>query len=162
MRRASGPLKPVPGEQREDVFERPQGAAGPEPERGGQRPGDQQRHDVRVGEGEAAVVAGDGAQLGEGGLGDAVEQGCLVRGVPVEDHRIPVQPGGEAAHGQGLCAVTVDDLQRGAQDEVTGDLAVPAGAAALDGAAGWRWGLWSASASRRLIILLGTIVDLQC
>ncbi len=104
---------------------------------------------MRVGEGEAAVVAGDGAQLGgpvgvggvdlelsEDGLGDAVEQGRLVRGVLVDDHRVPVQRGGEAAHGQGLGAVTVDDLQLGGQDKVTGDLAAPAGAAAVGGAAG--------------------------
>ena len=97
-----GSAEAGPGEQREDVFERPQGVAGPEPERGGQRPGDPERHDVRVGEGEAALVAGDSAQLGgpvgaggvdlelgQDGLGDTVEQGRLVRGVPVDDHRVP-------------------------------------------------------------------------
>ena len=115
MCRASGPLNPARGEQGEDVFEGAQGAAGAERERGGQRPGDQQRHHVRVGQCEPPVVAGDGAQLGgpvgvgrvdrelgEHGFGDAVEQGRLVRRVPVQDHRVPAEGAGEAAHGQGL------------------------------------------------------------
>ncbi len=58
-----GPAEPGPGEQRQDVFEAAQGAGRAERERGGQRPGDQQRHDVRVGEGRLPVVAGDGAQV---------------------------------------------------------------------------------------------------
>ena len=62
----------------------------------------------------------------------------------------------------GLGAVTVDDLQLGGQDRVTGDLAVAAGAAAVGGAASWRWGLSSAPSSHRLIILLVTTVDLRC
>jgi hypothetical protein len=59
-------------------------------------------------------------------------------------------------------AVTAGDLQRGGQDEVTGDLAVPAGAAAAGGAAGRRWDLWSASFSRRLITPPAITVDLRC
>jgi hypothetical protein len=43
--------------------------------------------------------------------------------VLVDDHQVPDQRGGEATHGQGLGAVTVDDLQLGGQDKVTGDLA---------------------------------------
>ena len=115
--------------------------AGPQPERGGQRPGDDQRHDVRVGQRQRAEAAGDlpqlagpvgvggvDVELGQDGLGDAVEQGRLARRVPVEDHRVPVQGAGQAAHGQRVGAVAVDDLQRGGQHGIAGDLAaaVPA------------------------------------
>ena len=122
---AWGPTEAGPGEQGEDVFERAQGAAGAEPERGGQWPGDQQRHHPRVGQRQRAVVAGNGAQLslpigiggvdfelGQDGFGDAVQDGCLVGGVPVQDHRIAVQGGGEPAHRQRVGAVSVDDVQR--------------------------------------------------
>ena len=57
---------------------------------------------------------GPGEQ-GQDGLGDAVEQGRLVRGVPVQDHRVPGQGAGQAAHGQRVRAVAVDDLQRSGQ-----------------------------------------------
>jgi hypothetical protein len=86
-----------------------------------------------MGQRQRAVVAGDGPQLagpvrvggvdlelGEDHLGDAVEQGRLVRRVPVEDHRVPVQRAGEAAHGQRVGAVAVDDLQRGGQHQPPG------------------------------------------
>ena len=59
-----GAAEPGPGEQLEDVLERAQGAARTERERGGQRPGDQQRDHVRVRQRQRAVVAGDGTQLG--------------------------------------------------------------------------------------------------
>ena len=81
-----GAAEAGPGEQGEDIFERAQGARGPQRERCGQGPGNQQRHDVRVGQRQRAVVAGDGAELagpvgvggvdlelGEHGLGDAVQ-----------------------------------------------------------------------------------------
>ena len=150
---ASAPPKPAPGEQGEDVFERAQGTRGTQRERCGQGPGDQQRHHVRVGQRQRAVVAGDGAQLagpvgvggvdlelGEHGLGDAVQQRCLVGGVPVKNHRVPVQSAGEAAHGQAFGPVAVDDLQRGGQHHVAGDLAVPVRVSILDGAVGGRPG----------------------
>ena len=70
-------------------------AEGAERERGGQGPGYQQRHDVRVGQRQLQVVPGDGAQLRgpvgvggihlelrEHGLGDAVEQRRLVGRMP--------------------------------------------------------------------------------
>ena len=149
---ASAPLKPA-REQGEDVFERAQGARGAQRERCGQGPGDQQRHHVRVGQRQRAIVAGDGAQLagpvgvgrvdlelGEHDLGDAIQQRGLVGRVPVENHRVPVQGAGEAAHGQAFGPVAVDDLQRGGQHHVAGDLAVPVRVSVLDGAVGWRPG----------------------
>ena len=91
-----GSAEACAGKQGEDVFERAQGAEGAERERGGQGPGHQQRHDVRVGQRQLPVVAGDGAQLRgpvgvggihlelrEDGLGDAVEQRRLVGRMPV-------------------------------------------------------------------------------
>ena len=77
-------------------------------------------------------------QLGQDGLGDAVEQGGLARGVPVEDHRVAVQGAGQAAHGQRVGAVAVDDLQRGGQHGIAGDLAAAVGGA--PGGAGGRGG----------------------
>jgi hypothetical protein len=78
-----------------DVFERAQGAEGAERERGGQGPGHQQRHDVRVGQRQPPAVAGDGAQLRgpvgvggihlelrEHGLGGPVGQRRLVGRMP--------------------------------------------------------------------------------
>ena len=140
-------------EQGEDVFERAQGARGPQRERCGQGSGDQQWHHVRVGQRQRAVVAGDGAQLagpvgvgrvdlelGEHGLGDAVKQRCLVGRVAVKNHRVPIQGAGEAAHGQAVGPVAVDDLKRGGQHHLAGDLAVPAYVSILDGAVGWRLG----------------------
>ena len=95
-------------------------------------------------EGDRVCVAATGMEDPHGAVASGAVSGAGRRGEP-RRHAPRV----------GLGAVTVDDLQLGGQDEVTGDLAVPAGAAAAGGAAGWRWGLWSASASRRLIILLG-------
>jgi hypothetical protein len=96
-----------------------------------------------------AVVAGDGAQLGgpvgvvgvdgelrEDDLGDAVEQGRLVRRVPVQDHRVPVQGAGEAAHGQPVGPVAVDDVQRGGEHYSAGDLAAAAVGVGVIGGAG--------------------------
>src|SRR4029077_13146795 len=51
-----GSAEPGAGEQGQDVLERAQGAGGAEPERGGQRAGDQQRHHVRVGQRQRAVA----------------------------------------------------------------------------------------------------------
>jgi len=78
-------------------------------------------------------IVGIDPQLGQDGLGDAVEQGRLVRGVPVEDHRVPVpvQGAGQAAHGQRVGAVAVDDLQRGGQHDIADDLAAAVGRAAV-------------------------------
>ncbi len=142
-----GSAEPGLAEQGQDVFQGAQGAGRAQPERGGQRPGDDQRHDVRVGQRERAVAAGDGAQLagpvgvggvdvelGQDGLGDAVEQRGLARRVPVEDHRVPVQGAGQAAHGQRVGAVAVDDLQCGGQHGIAGDLAAAAGGGAAVGA----------------------------
>jgi hypothetical protein len=84
-------------------------------------------------------VGGVHLELGEHGLGDAVEQGRLVRCVPVKDHRVPAQGAGEAAHGQRVDPVAVDDLQRGGQHHIPGDLATPVGGGVIDGAVGWRW-----------------------
>ena len=75
-------------------------------------------------------VGGVDLQLGQDGLGDAVEQGGLARRVPVEDHRVPVQGAGQAAHGQRVGAVAVDDLQRGGQHGIAGDLAAAVGGGA--------------------------------
>ena len=77
-------------------------------------------------------------ELSQDGLGDAVEQRRLVRCVPVEDHRVPVQGAGQAAHGQRVGAVAVDDLQRGGQHRLAGDLAAPASGGAAAVAGGWR------------------------
>src|ERR1700734_2017016 len=79
-----GAAEPGAGEQGEDVFQGAQGAQGAQPEGGGQRPGDDQRDDVGVGQGQGAEAAGDVAelagpvrvggvdlQLGQDGLGDA-------------------------------------------------------------------------------------------
>jgi hypothetical protein len=78
--------EPGAGEQLEYVLERAQGAARAERQRGGQRPGDEERDHVRVRQRQRAVLAGDGTQLGgpvgvgrvdlelgEHGLHDAVE-----------------------------------------------------------------------------------------
>ena len=78
-------------------------------------------------------VGGVDMQLGQDGLGDAVEQGGLARRVPVEDHRVPVQGAGQAAHGQRVGAVAVDDLQRGGQHGIAGDLAAAVGGAGSRG-----------------------------
>jgi hypothetical protein len=80
---------------------------------------------VRVGQRQRPVVPGDrpelarpvrvgsvDIQLGEDRLGDAVEQRGLIRSVPVQDHRVPVQGACEATHRQRVDPVTVDDLQR--------------------------------------------------
>jgi hypothetical protein len=145
-----GATEPGAGEQGEDVFERAQGTGGTQGQRGGQRPGDQERHHVRMSQRELAVVAGHGTQLGgpvrvggidlelgEHDLDDAVEQRRLVRRVPVEDHRVPVKRAGEAAHGQAFGPVAVDELQRPGQHDLAGDLAAPASVSVLDGATGW-------------------------
>ena len=104
---------------------------------------------MRVSQRQGTVVAGDGAQLagpigvggvdlelGEHGLGHAVQQCCLVGRVPVKNRRVPVQGAGEAAHGQAFGPVAVDDLQRGGQHHLAGDLAVPVHVSTLDGAVG--------------------------
>ena len=104
-----------------------------------------------MGQRQRAVAAGDGAQLrgpvgigrvhlelGENRLGDAVEQGRLVRRMPVQDHRVPAQGAGEPAHGQPVDPVPVDDLQRGGQHDIAGDLAAAVGGGAAVGAGGWR------------------------
>jgi len=57
--------------------------------------------------------AGIYLELGEHGLGDAVEQGCLVRCVAVNGHRVTIELAGEAAHGQPVDPVAVDELQCG-------------------------------------------------
>ena len=146
----SASSEPGPGEQVEDVLERAQGAARAERERGGQRPGDEQRDDVGMGQGQRAVLAGDAAQLGgpvgvgrvdlelaEHGLHDPVEQRRLRRRVPVEDHRVPAERGPEAAHRQRVGPVPVDELQGDLEHQLTGDLAVSA-VRGVPG--GWRWG----------------------
>src|SRR5450759_4991252 len=51
-------------EQLQDGFQLSQRAQRPLCERGGQRPGHQERNDVRVGSSEAAELTGDGTQLG--------------------------------------------------------------------------------------------------
>jgi len=56
--------EPGAGEQLEYVLERAQGAARAERQRGGQRPGDEERDHVRVRQRQRAVLAGDGTQLG--------------------------------------------------------------------------------------------------
>ena len=146
-----GSAEPGPGEQGQDVLQGAQGAGRAQPERGGQRPGDDQRHHVRVGQRQRAEAAGDlpqlagpvgvggvDVELGQDGLGNAVEQRGLARRVPVEDHRVPVQGAGQAAHGQRVGAVAVDDLQRGGQHGIAGDLAAAAGGGAAVGAGGRR------------------------
>ena len=76
-------------------------------------------------------------ELGEHDFHDAVEQRRLAGCVPVEDHRVVVQGSPEAAHGQGVSPVMVDDLKRGGQHQLTGDLAVTA----VSGTpCGWRLG----------------------
>jgi hypothetical protein len=169
-----GTAEPGPGEQLEDVLERAQGAARAERQRGGQRPGDEQRDHIRVRQRQGAVVAGDGAQLGgpvgvgrvdlelsEHGLHDAVEQRRLVGRVPVEDHRVPAEGGPEAPHGQGVSPVAVDELKRGGQHQLTGDLAVTA-ARGVPG--GWRWGHHGGTclSAVRLILPRHSSVGLRC
>jgi hypothetical protein len=76
-----------------------------------------------MGQRQRAVIAGDAAQLRgpvpvsgihlelrEHDLGHAVEQGSLVRRMPVQDHRVTAQGAGEPAHGQPVGPVAVDDL----------------------------------------------------
>ena len=46
--------------------------------------------------------------------------------MPVQDHRVPAQGSPEAAHRQGVGSVTVDDVKRGGEHQLTGDLAVTA------------------------------------
>ena len=140
------PAESGAGEQGEDVLERAQGATRSERERGGQRPGDEQGDHVGVRQRKGAVVACDGAQLagpvgvgwvdaelGEHGLHDAVEQRRLAGGVPVEDHRVPVKRGREAAHRQGTDPVAVNELKRGGQHQLSGDLAAAAASAVPGG-----------------------------
>jgi hypothetical protein len=145
-----GAAEPGASEQGEDVFEGAQGAGGAQRQRGGQRPGHQQRHHVRVRQCQLAVVAGHGTQLGgpvrvgridlelgEHDLDDAVEQRRLVRRVPVKDHRVPVQGAGEAAHRQTFGPVAVDDLQCRGQHDLAGDLTVPVRVSVPDSAIAW-------------------------
>jgi hypothetical protein len=126
MCRASGPLNPARVSRARMSSSGRRVPAGRRPRGGGQRPGDDQRHDARVGECQGAEAAGDGAQLpgpvrvggvdaelGQGGLADAVEEGCLVRRVPVQGHRVPVQGAGQAAHRQRVGAVAVDAVPAG-------------------------------------------------
>ncbi|MBF6240796.1 hypothetical protein IU474_27500 [Nocardia otitidiscaviarum] len=54
-------------------------------------------------------------------LGDAIEHGGLVRGMPVDRHRIAAQRFSRAAHGQLLDALLVDDLQRCREHGGTGE-----------------------------------------
>jgi hypothetical protein len=49
-------------------------------------------------------------------LDDAVEQGVLVGGVPVDRHRVAVEGLPEPAHGQRLDTVGVDDRHGGGED----------------------------------------------
>ena len=77
-------------------------------------------------------------ELGQDGLGNAVEQGRFVRRVPVQDHRVPAEGAGQAPHGQRAGAVAVDDLQRGGQHHIAGDLAAAVGGGAAAGAGGGR------------------------
>jgi hypothetical protein len=56
--------EPGRGEQREDAFEWPKDAVWSQPERRRERPGDQQRHHVRVGSGEFAEFVCDASQFG--------------------------------------------------------------------------------------------------
>ena len=83
----------------------------------------QQRHHVGVGQGDPAERVRDTAQdrfpipvpvavglagrdeFGDDLLDDAVEQGVLVRGVPVDRHRVAVEGLPEPAHGQRLDAL---------------------------------------------------------
>jgi hypothetical protein len=73
------------------------------------------------------------AVVGSEDGGEAAQQGEF-------PDRIPAQGSREAAHGQGVGPVTVDDLQRGGQHHLRGDLAVPARTGVFGRAArGW-WG----------------------
>jgi hypothetical protein len=58
----------------------------------------------------------------EHNLGDAVEHGGLAGDVAVEHHRIAAQGVAEAAHGQSVHPVAVDDRQRRLQDHRPGEL----------------------------------------
>jgi hypothetical protein len=86
-------------------------------------------------QGELTVVACDDAQLArpirvgginlelnEDGLGDAVEQSGLVGCVPIKDHRVAIEGSGETAHGQALDPLAVDEVERGGQYHLSGDL----------------------------------------
>ncbi len=137
MCRASSPVNPANVSSARTPSSGPQHSRWPLPERGGQRSSDQQRHHVGVRQGQLAEVARDGAQLGgpvrvcfvhrelrEHDLGDAVEHCGLVGDVAVEHHRISAQCVAEAAHGQSVHTVAVDDRQRGLQDHRPGELTV--------------------------------------
>jgi hypothetical protein len=98
-----------------------------QPEGSDQRPGDDQRHDVRVGECQRPEAAGDGTQSGSAGstpswartvAATPSSRAALPGAGSVQDHRVPVQGAGQAAH-----------RQRGGQHCLPGDLAVPAGGA---------------------------------
>ena len=61
-------------------------------------------------------------ELFEDDLGDAVEHCGLVRDVAVQHHRISAQCVAEAAHGQSVHTVAVDDRQRRLQDHRPAEL----------------------------------------
>ena len=122
------------GEQCEDTFQWPQGALRSHPEWCRQRSGDQERHHVWVFARQLAEIVCEGPQgsspvrIGgvspttvEHHLDHPVEHGCLVGHMPVEHHRVATDRLTEAAHGQSVYAVTIDDRQRTRQYRATGD-----------------------------------------
>jgi hypothetical protein len=71
--------------------------------------------------------------LREDDLGDAVEHGGFVGDVAVEHHRVSAHCVAEAAHGQSVRTVAVDDRQRGLQDHRPAELIAVLARAATGG-----------------------------
>src|SRR6478736_371434 len=66
-------------------------------------------------------ICGVYRQLIEHQLDHPVEYGCLGWHMPVEHHRVATDRLADAAHGQSVDAVTIDDRQRTRQYRATGD-----------------------------------------
>ena len=134
----AGLVEPGGAEQLDQLLEELERAQRSQGERARQWPGQQQRHHVGVGQGDPAervrgavqdrfpipvpVAVGLAGRDEFGGdvLDDAVEQGVLVRGVPVDRHRVAVEGLPEPAHGQRLDALGVDDRYGGGEDLLAG------------------------------------------
>ena len=99
-------------EQLEYGLQGAQDAQGPQRQGCGEWSGNQQGHDVRVGQRDAAegvaesaehvlpvaVTDGRDLELGEHQLDDTVEQVVLAGGEPVQPHRVAVESRAEPAH----------------------------------------------------------------
>jgi len=83
-----------------------------------------------------SVGSAAGDELGGHELDDAVEQDVLVRGVPIDRHRVAGEGLPEPAHRQCLDTVLVDDLQGDGENLLAGQRGAPAGRLRSAGRAG--------------------------